>query len=81
MGKSTYIKKMLIFSLVTFLLFAGGQKILASYGYGGGSSPIRFGCADPKALNFSTFVASDPSLCRYARAFIPKLPNTGLPLI
>ena len=32
---------------------------------GGG---ISYGCKDPTALNFSSFVASNPALCRYASA-------------
>lgn len=80
MKKGVRIKKTLVFGLAIILVvLAGGRMVLASYGYGGGGGSIRRGCTDLKALNFATFVTSDPSLCIYAKVFIPKLPNTGLP--
>jgi hypothetical protein len=47
----------------TFGLFGQPPTITLSHSSSGSS--LRYGCKDPKALNYEYFAASNPSLCKY----------------
>lgn len=46
---------------------------------GGGSSTIIYGCKDPKASNYSRFVAHKQDMCRYETVVVASTPVTTTP--